>query len=78
MIDQIKSLMQKHDWHYEYADDNKSYYAGLHEKSQILQLMRKIPMKEIPALLELVPKDLRAKWMIDLQQIIPMEGQRDS
>lgn len=67
MIDQIKSLMQKHDWYFEYSDDQKEWRKGSAEKAEIIALLRKIPMRDIPALFELVPHDLKQKWLLELQ-----------
>lgn len=67
MIDQIKSLMQKHDWYFEYSDDQKEWRKGSAEKQEILALMHKIPMNQIPELMKLVPHDLKQKWLLELQ-----------
>ncbi len=67
MIDQIKSLMQKHDWFFDYSDDMHDWRKGLAEKQEILSLMRKIPMNEIPELLKLVPEPIQKKWYIEFQ-----------
>ena len=67
MIDQIKSLMQKHDWYFEYSDDQKEWRKGSAEKAEIIALLRKIPMRDIPVLFELVPHDLKQKWLLELQ-----------
>ena len=65
--EQIKSLMQKHDWYFDYSDDQREWRKGSGEKQEILNLMRKIPMNQIPELIKLVPEDLQQKWFIDLQ-----------
>jgi len=67
-IKEIKSLMQKHDWFYEYADGQNEWRKGSDEKAHIISLMRKIPMYQIPELFELVPSELKAKWLLDLQR----------
>jgi 2-methylcitrate dehydratase PrpD len=67
MIDQIKSLMQKHDWYFEYSNDQKEWRKGSAEKQEILALMRKIPMNQIPELLKLVPEPIQKKWYIEFQ-----------
>ena len=69
MIDQIKSLMQKHDWFFDYSDDMRDWRKGSAEKQEILSLMRKIPMNQIPELMEFVPKDLKTKWFLELQMV---------
>ena len=61
MIDQIKSLMQKHDWFFDYSDDQREWRKGSGEKQEILNLMRKIPMDQLPELMKLVPEELKAK-----------------
>lgn len=35
MIDQIKSLMQKHDWFFDYSDDMRDWRKGSAEKQEI-------------------------------------------
>lgn len=67
MIDQIKSLMQKHDWYFEYSNDQKEWRKGSAEKQEILALMRKIPMNQIPELMKLVPEPIQKKWYIEFQ-----------
>lgn len=67
MSDQIKSLMKVHDWYFDYSDDQREWRKGSGEKQEIITLMRKIPMRDIPELFELVPHDLKAKWLVDLQ-----------
>ena len=69
MFDQIKSLMQKHDWFFDYSDDMRDWRKGSAEKQEILALMRKIPMNQIPELMKLVPEELKAKWLIELQMV---------
>lgn len=69
MIDQIKSLMQTHDWFFDYSDDMRDWRKGSSEKQAILTLMRKIPMREIPELIKLVPERLRQQWFLELQMI---------
>lgn len=69
MIDQIKSLMQKHDWFFDYSDDMRDWRKGFAEKQEILSLMRKIPMNEIPELMKLVPEELKTKWILELQMV---------
>lgn len=39
------------------------------EKQEILALMRKIPMNQIPELMKLVPEELRTKWILELQMV---------
>ena len=68
-VDQIKSLMQKHDWFFDYSDDMRDWRKGLAEKQEILSLMRKIPMNQIPELLKLVPEELKTKWILELQMV---------
>ena len=67
MIEQIKSLMQKHDWFFEYSDDHREWRRGWDEKLKIIELMRKIPMNEIPELMKLVPEPIQKKWYIEFQ-----------
>lgn len=67
MIDQIKSLMKKHDWFFEYSDDHREWLKGWDEKLKIIELMRKIPMNQIPELLKLVPEPIQKKWYIEFQ-----------
>lgn len=67
MIDQIKSLMQKHDWFFDYSDDMRDWRKGFGEKQEILALMRKIPMNQIPELLKLVPEPIQKKWYVEFQ-----------
>ena len=69
MIDQIKSLMQKHDWFFDYSDDMRDWRKGSAEKQEILSLMRKIPMNQIPELMKLVPEELKTHWLLALQVI---------
>jgi len=69
MIDKIKSLMEKHDWYFDFSDDQNIWRKGRAEKQEILSLMRKIPMKEIPELMKLVPEDLQKQWFIELQMV---------
>lgn len=69
MIDQIKSLMQKHDWYFDYSDDMRDWRKGSAEKQEILSLMRKIPMNQIPELMKLVPEELKTKWILELQMV---------
>lgn len=66
-VDKIKSLMQKHDWFYDYSDDMGEWRKGFAEKQEILSLMRKIPMNQIPELLKLVPEPIQKKWYIEFQ-----------
>lgn len=66
-IEEIKSLMQKHDWFFEYSDDHREWQKGWDEKLKIIELMRKIPMNEIPELLKLVPEPIQKKWYIEFQ-----------
>lgn len=67
MIEEIKSLMQKHDWFFDYSDDMRDWRKGSAEKQEILSLMRKIPMNEIPELMKLVPEPIQKKWYIEFQ-----------
>ena len=69
MIDQIKSLMQKHDWFFDYSDDMRDWRKGSAEKQEILSLMRKIPMNQIPELMKLVPEELKTHWLLALQSV---------
>lgn len=69
MIEKIKELMSKHDWYFDFADDNREWSKGFTEKREIISLMRQIPASELPGLLELVPKDLRLVWALDLQML---------
>ena len=69
MIDQIKSLMQKHDWFFDYSDDMRDWRKGSAEKQEILSLMRKIPMNQIPELMKLVPEPIQKKWYIEFQMV---------
>lgn len=68
-VDQIKSLMQKHDWFFDYSDDHRDWRKGSTEKQEILALMRKIPMNQIPELMKLVPEKLQTQWMLELQMV---------
>ena len=69
MIEDIKSLMEDHDWYFDFSDDIRHWRKGSYEKQQILSLMRKIPMREIPELMKLVPEDLRTQWFVELQMV---------
>jgi len=66
---QIKELMQKHDWFFDYSDDQRDWRKGSAEKQEILSLMHKIPMREIPELMKLVPEKLQTQWMLELQMV---------
>lgn len=69
MTSEIKELMQKHDWFFDYSDDMRDWRKGSAEKQQILKLMQSIPMNQIPELLELVPQELKEKWFMELQKV---------
>ena len=43
-FEEIKQLMQAHDWFFDYSDDQRDWRKGLSEKAVILQKMREIPM----------------------------------
>jgi hypothetical protein len=66
---QIKELIQKHDWFFDYSDDQRDWRKGSAEKQEILSLMRKIPRNQTPELLELVPQELKEKWFLELQKV---------
>ncbi len=66
---QIKELMQKHDWFFDYSDGQRDWRKGSAEKQEILSLMRKIPRNQIPELLGLVPQELKTQWFIELQRL---------
>jgi len=75
----IKELMQTHDWFYDYSDDMRDWRKGSAEKQTILSMMRKIPMNQIPELMELVPQELKQKWFIELQMVaLPSEPTNNS
>ena len=44
-LDDIKEefaeMLEKHDWTYEYSDDNRAYLRGAHQRQQILDFMLK-------------------------------------
>jgi len=64
MIDQIKSLMQKHDWFYDYSDDMGEWLKGYAESREIIGLMQNVDASQVPELLSLVPEELRVKWLM--------------
>lgn len=66
---EIKTLMQKHDWYYKFADDRKSWTKGLEEKRKIMEKLVKVPMNQIPELLKLVPGDLHDDWKREIQLV---------
>jgi hypothetical protein len=67
MIDQIKERMKKHDWFFNHSEDMASWRRGFAEEAEIIALMRKVPMKELPELMKLVPEELRRRWGISLR-----------
>lgn len=67
MIDQIKSLMQKHDWFFDYSDDHREWQKGFSEKLEIIELMRKLSPDDIKELIKLVPEPIQKKWHIEFQ-----------
>lgn len=68
-FEEIKQLMQAHDWFFDYSDDQRDWRKGFGEKAFIMQKMKQIPMSYIPELLNLVPEKLRDQWFVELQRM---------
>lgn len=60
---EIKQLMRQHDWSYEFSEDQRHWRVGSSQKREILDLISKISVYYIPALLDdCVPEYVRYDW----------------
>lgn len=67
ILKQAVHLMQKHDFFFDYSEDQNVWMRGNGQKFEILQLVRKLPNEVLPRLLEQVPPTLLDHWAVVLE-----------
>jgi len=68
-IAKIKAVLATFDFRFEALDDLSQWSKGYSQYLSTLDLLRQIPVCELPSLLELIPEDLRFEWILDMQKI---------
>lgn len=65
-VDEMIKKFQEHDWYYEYLEDGTQWSAASKKHSELIAEVRKLPMNQIPDLIEFVPADQREKFMLEI------------
>lgn len=65
-MDEMIEKFKKHDWFYEYLEDGGQWSAAAKKHSELIAEVRKLPMNQIPDLIERVPADQREKFMMEI------------
>ena len=64
----LRSLMQSHDWFYEYADGNENWTSEFNKRHAIIDIMKTIPMIDAHDLItNFCPADMREVFLLQLQ-----------
>lgn len=68
MNQELKNLLLKHDWYFDYSDSAKVAARGMEEKKKIVAMIHglRLTEQEKAEILELIPPDLRGAWRVHL------------
>lgn len=67
-MEEIKKLMDKHDFFYEFSDDVRSWRKGRLEKEEIVDKMKPLSKEEQKELLKRVPVQVMPEWMLSFPE----------